>query len=111
MHTLQLLAASSIDLGPALTQIGIGALIAVPAYGLSWRLWQAREKTLVECAQLREDQVMRERQLNDTQVPLFTETARLLKAAADAGPTTNEIERMMRRMEENVDRMARERGR
>lgn len=40
MWLVSLMGDSSVDLGPALTQIGIGALIAVPAYYMAWKFWQ-----------------------------------------------------------------------
>lgn len=75
--------ATSIDLGPALTQIGIGALIAVPAYATAWKLWGAREKALAENTRLRDDQIARERELAERTVPALVEAAKMLAQAPD----------------------------
>lgn len=90
--------ATSIDLGPALTQIGIGVLIAAPAWLTSRVLWLKCEKLSDQNSQLREDQISRERELSTTAVPVLGECVRALTAVAKA----TEEEVMMRRVEEQL---------
>lgn len=89
------LAASAIDLGQALQQIGVGALIAAPAYAGLRALWLKSEKQSTEISQLREDQILRERELSTGAVPVLQECVRALTSVAKA----TEEQTMMRRVE------------
>jgi hypothetical protein len=115
------------SLGPALQQIGIGALIAVPAYATSWKLWQmfSASQTEVKDLQLervqdQKDQVIRERELADRLGPLLAEAAKVLATAPERfdqalrqvsdARGANEVDQLMRRLEDTVGRISRERG-
>lgn len=62
-------------------QIGIGALIAMPAYAVVAVLWRDRGRKETEIKQLNEKATSRERELADRLVPLLTEAARVLASA------------------------------
>lgn len=62
-------------------QIGIGALIAMPAYAVVTILWRDRGRKEAEIKQLNEKATSRERELADRLVPLLTEAARVLASA------------------------------
>lgn len=123
-----ILASSSVpDLGPAIQQIGIGALIAVPAYVTSWQLWKRLDKSLTATNELqaervkdRDAQVLRERELADRLGPLLAQAADLLATAPDRfdkalsqaqnALRSNEVDLLMRRLEGTVERISQERG-
>lgn len=95
---MTLLAVGSTDLGPALTQIGIGALVAAPAFGMLRVIWQKSENLSAEISKLREDQITRERELSDKTVPVLGECVRVLTAVARA----TEEETMTRRIRAQI---------
>lgn len=98
----QLLAGTSVDLGPALTQIGIGALIAVPAYYMAWKLWQRSTAADRQIAVLNElwrqdqkeaaesrmqdqkDAATRDRALADRMAPLLENAVTTLRLVRDS---------------------------
>lgn len=63
------------------SQIGIGALIAMPAYAVVAVLWRDRGRKEAEVKQLNDKATSRERELADRLVPLLTEAARVLSSA------------------------------
>lgn len=100
---------SAIDLGPALTQIGIGVLIAAPAWLTSRVLWQKsekqsseilhlREEWRSEVAQLRGDQILREREFSDKAIPVLGKCVEVLTSVARA----TEEEAMTRRIRDQI---------
>lgn len=62
-------------------QIGIGALIAMPAYAVVTVLWRDRGRKESEIKNLNDKATSRERELADRIVPLLTEAARVLASA------------------------------
>lgn len=71
--------------GPALSQLGIGALVAVPSSTgclVLWRAWQKeRDKNeLLQLARIQDakDATLRERELSNTVVPMLSESSQLL---------------------------------
>lgn len=116
------------DLGPQLTQLGIGALVAVPAWGACWKLWQAWQSSQAELKTLQlervqdaKDAITRERELADRLGPLLAEAAKVLSTAPErfdqalgqvqASTRNSEVDGMMRRLESFVARLPQERGR
>ncbi len=63
------------------SQIGIGALIAMPAYAVVAVLWRDRGRKEAEIKLLNDKATSRERELADRLVPLLTEAARVLASA------------------------------
>lgn len=117
-----------IDLGPALQQIGIGILIAVPIAFVAWLLWNKNnelsaqlQKVQDERIQDQKDQVTRERELVSKLGPLLAEAVKILAAAPDRfdqalnQATTaiqrQEMERLVHKIEESVEGIAKDRGR
>ena len=92
------------DLGPAIQSLGIGSLIAVPAYVMVWLLWKER----------RESQE-RERELSDRLGPLLAQSVDILakapgqfdRALAESTSSTraSEVDALMRRLEREVERL------
>ncbi len=60
------------------SQIGIGALIALPAYTGLWALWKDRRRIERETRDLNDHALARERELSDRIAPLLTEAVRVL---------------------------------
>ncbi len=63
------------------SQIGIGALIAAPAYAVVAVLWKDRKKCEAEVKELNDKATSRERELADRLAPLLAEAARILSSA------------------------------
>lgn len=89
---LWFLAAGStpIDLGPALQQIGIGILIAAPAFAGVWLLWKRNDQISGELSKNQAEQVadqkaqvIRERELSERLGPLLAEAVKVLASAPD----------------------------
>lgn len=107
--------ATTVDLAPAIQQIGVGALIAVPAYVLSWLLWKRSDKASTECSELRAEQVMRERELSDRLGPLLAQSVDILSKAPDrfdralsqanSSTRSTEVDALMRTLEQTVRRI------
>jgi hypothetical protein len=95
---------NNIDLGPAIQSLGIGSLIAVPAWVICWQLW----KRLGEAQE-------RERELSDRLGPLLAQSVDVLakapgqfdRALAEATTSTrsSEVDALMRRLEREVERL------
>ncbi len=60
------------------SQIGIGALIALPAYAAGLALWKDRRRIERETRELNEHALARERELSDRIAPLLNEAVRVL---------------------------------
>lgn len=91
-------AATAIDLGPAIQQIGIGALIAAPAYAMLRVIWLKSEKQSAELSQSREDAISREREFSTGTVPVLQECVRALTEVAKA----TEEQTMLRKVEAEI---------
>lgn len=108
-----LLAATPTDL-PPWTSLGLGAFVAAPAWGVAWKLYQDN-KALIK------DALARERELSSTTIPALTEATRLLSTAparfdealnqASNATKASEVDLLMRRLEQTIDSLSRERGR
>lgn len=120
-------AAQPVDLGPALQQIGIGVLIAVPAFTMLWLLWKRNDRLTDELsnnqAQRVEDQkaqVLRERELAERLGPLLAEAVKVLATAperfdqamnqAQSAVQRGEVESWIRRIEHSVEGINQERN-
>ena len=96
------------DLGPAIQSLGIGSLVAVPAWVICWQLW----KRLGEAQE-------RERELSDRLGPLLAQSVQVLatvpgavdKALAEATSSTrsSEVDALMRQLEREVERLREQR--
>lgn len=101
------------DLGPSLQQIGIGVLIAVPAYVAAWKLWQDRQKKDSKIEELLSNQIKREKELSDRLAPLLATAAEVLAKApgqfdqalseAHSAIRSSEMERAMERVAERLE--------
>lgn len=128
MWFLGLTQSPSFDLGPALQQIGIGVLIAVPIALVAWLLWNKNNDLTAQLRQEQDDriqdskdQIARERELVSKLGPLLSEAVKILAAAPDRfdqalNQATNaiqrqEMERLVHKIEESVEGIAKERGR
>lgn len=118
----------TIDLGPALQQIGIGVLIVAPIALLAWFLWKRNDKLSTEMSDLQmlrvEDQkaqTARERELVERLGPLLAEAVRILAAAPDqfdralnqaqSAIQRDKLEDLVRRLEGEISDIAKGRGR
>lgn len=118
----------TIDLGPALQQIGIGILIVAPIALVAWFLWKRNDAISVELSNLQEQrvedqkaQVLRERELVERLGPLLAEAVRILAAApsqfdralnqAQSAIQRNEVETLIHRLETGIAQIAKDRGR
>lgn len=92
---------TTVDLAPALQQIGIGILIALPAWAISWQLWKR-----LDSAQTRE------RDLYDRLGPLLASSVDILAKAPDrfdqalsqatSSTRSSEVDALMRQLERTV---------
>lgn len=92
---------TTVDLAPALQQIGIGILIAFPAWVISWQLWKR-----LDSAQTRE------RDLYDRLGPLLASSVDILAKAperfdralsqATSSTRSTEVDALMRQLESTV---------
>lgn len=118
----------TIDLGPALQQIGIGVLIVAPIAALAWLLWKRNDRLSAEMADLQtarvedqKSQVVRERELVERLGPLLAEAVRILAAAPDqfdralnqaqSAIQRDKLEDLVRRLESEIADIAKDRGR
>lgn len=118
----------TIDLGPALQQIGIGVLIVAPIALLAWFLWKRNDRLSEEMGALQslrvEDQkaqTARERELVERLGPLLSEAVKILAAAPDqfdralnqaqTAIQRNELDNLVRRVENEIAGFAKEKGR
>lgn len=117
-----------IDLGPALQQIGIGILIAVPIAFVAWLVWNKNTELATQLSKVQDeriqdqkDQVARERELVSKLGPLLAEAVKILAAAPDRFDSAlnqattaiqrQEMERLVHKIEESVEGIAKDRGR
>lgn len=106
---------TTVDLAPALQQIGIGILIAVPAYVTCWQLWKRLDRALSECSRLQQERVAREVELSTGTVPVMAQSVDLLSkvpesiraALSEATGTirSSDLERALRRVEQAAERL------
>lgn len=118
----------TIDLGPALQQIGIGVLIVAPIALLAWFLWKRNDRLSTEMGALQElrvedqkAQTARERELVERLGPLLSEAVKILAAAPDqfdralnqaqTAIQRNELDNLVRRVESEIAGIAKEHGR
>lgn len=126
--SVPLLASSSdlVTLGPALTQIGVGSLIAAPAFATTWQLWKRLDKEreevrLLQLARVQDakDAVLRERELADRLGPLLANAAEVLSTAparfdqalnqVQTASRSSEVDQLMQRLETTVRNIAQDR--
>lgn len=98
---------TTVDLGPALQQIGIGVLIAFPAYVTAWQFWKKLG-----------DAQTRERELYDRLGPLLASSVDILAKAPDrfdralsqatSSTRSTEVDALMRQLEQTVKHIAEE---
>lgn len=117
----------TIDLGPAIQQIGIGVLIAAPMALLAWLLFKRNDKLQSEKSALEAErvddqkaQVMRERELVERLGPLLAEAVKILATAPDRFEKTlnqaqtaiqrTEVENLIHKLEASVEGIAKDRG-
>lgn len=127
------------SIGPALQQIGIGTLVASPAWFTAWLFWKrylAKDQELKECQQqrvkdlqdaqllrvkdLQESQV-RERELTDRAIPVLAESVKLSAVLperitqsireASSAQGAQRLEELMHRFEGIVNQFPRDSGR
>lgn len=112
IFSLLLQASPNVDLGPAIQQIGIGALIAVPAYFTAWQLWKDNRSLRSASSTEHTLALARERELLDRIAPLLATAAdilaktperfdRALSGAQNATEKT-ELDRRMAQLEEVI---------
>lgn len=102
------------------TQLGLGALVAAPPSSFCWVLWRTLGTERSKNEALQRDQITRERELSDRLGPLLAEAVKVLATAperfdqalgqAQRATATGEVDSMMRKLEETVERISRERG-
>lgn len=110
----------NVDLGPAIQQIGIGALIAVPAYFAAWQLWKDNRSLRLASSTDHTSALARERELLDRIAPLLANAADILaktperfdKALSSAQNATEktELDRRLGQLEEVIRLAAQGRG-
>lgn len=96
---------TTVDLGPAIQQIGIGVLIAFPAWVISWQLWKRLDAALT-----------REREWADRLGPLLATSVDILAKAPDrfdralsqatSSTRSTEVDALMRQLEQTVKHIA-----
>ncbi len=119
------------SVGPALASLGIGVLVALPAYAALWGLWKwARiqiDKKDIEIKALQlarvqdlQDQNNRDRELADRLGPLLAEAVKISSVVperitqalnqASTSRSTGEANELVRRLEDIVQHIPRDRG-
>lgn len=95
------------------SQIGIGALIALPAWSAAIVLWKDRLRHERETQELNDDALARERELSDRIAPLLNEAVRVLSIVPSrfeesfrTARETADVDKIVEKLTAAIDDMA-----